>query len=125
MHAPSDAAATADLVADPAWFPFSLDLAADEMLFIRLDEAALRPAGARALFLYVPPRAYIETILGGDASRQELAILTPSRIARLARRCPGLVLDPERLGEAQKAAVGWACEMTSLVRSAAAFGRER
>jgi hypothetical protein len=247
MHAPSDAPPAADLVADPAWFPFSLDLAADALLFVRLDEAALRAAGfldqrvlamagprhavpwnavsaaptaearrdlqyifhighvgstlvsrllgelpdvsalreplllrqfaealgdgrwgggeaarlealtallsrtfrpqqralvkatsftseiadrlvpacGRALFLYVPPRAYIEAILGGDASRQELAMLTPSRIARLARRCPGLALDPERLGEAQKAAVGWACEMTSLARSAAALGRDR
>lgn len=247
MHAPSDAPAAADLVADPAWFPFSLDLAADQLLFVRLEEAALRsasfldqrvlqaagprhalpwdaatatlaagaqrdvqyifhighvgstlvsrllgelrdvsalreplllrqfaealgagrwgaaegsrldalttllsrafrpgqralvkatsftseiadrlvPPGSRALFLYVSPGAYIETILGGDASRQELAMLTPSRIARLARRCPGLALDPERLGEAQKAAVGWACEMTSLQRSAAALGADR
>jgi hypothetical protein len=85
----------------------------------------LLPAGSRALFLQVGPRAYVETILGGDASRQELAMLTPSRIARLAARCPGLVLDDSRLGEAQKAVVAWACEMTSLGAAAAALGPER
>jgi hypothetical protein len=247
MPGPSDAPAPAELAADPAWFPFHLDLASDRLLFVRLDEAALRaasfldqraltpaairhaagwdaaaaalppggrrdvqyifhighvgstlvsrllgerpevlalreplllriwaealgagrwgadeaprldaltaflsrtfaprqralakatsftseiadrlvPPGSKALFLYVPPRAYIETILGGEASRQELALLTPARIGRLAARCPGLVLDGARLGEAQKAAVGWACEMTALARSAAALGTER
>jgi hypothetical protein len=85
----------------------------------------LVPAGSRALFLHVGARAYIETILGGDASRQELAVLTPGRIARLAARCPGLVLNVDRLTEAQKAMVGWACEMTSLGRSAAALGPAR
>jgi hypothetical protein len=85
----------------------------------------LVPAGSRALFLHVAPRAYVETILGGDASRQELAMLTPSRIARLAARCPGLVLDESRLSEAQKAVVAWACEMVSLERAGAALGRER
>ena len=82
-------------------------------------------AGSRALLLYVRPQAYIETILGGDASRQELAMLTPSRIERLASRCPDLVLAADRLSEAQKAAVGWACEMTSLARSAAVLGPDR
>ena len=85
----------------------------------------LVPPGSRALLLHVSPRAYIETILGGDASRQELALLTPSRIARLASRCPGLVLNAEAMSEAQKAAVGWACEMSALARSAAALGPER
>jgi hypothetical protein len=87
--------------------------------------ARLVPAGSRALLLYVRPRAYVETILGGDASRQELALLTPSRITRLATRCPGLALQPERMSEAQRAAMGWACEMTSLARSAAMLGPER
>jgi len=85
----------------------------------------LVPPGSKALFLAVRPRAYIETILGGDASRQELAMLTPSRIARLARRCPGLVLAQDRLSEADKAAIAWACETTSLARSAAALGPDR
>jgi hypothetical protein len=85
----------------------------------------LVPPGSKALFLRVRPRAYIETILGGDASRQELAILTPSRIARLARRCPGLILAHDRLSEADKAAIAWACETTSLARSAAALGPDR
>jgi hypothetical protein len=91
------------------------------------SEAADRlvPEGARALLLYAGPRVYIETILGGDASRQELAMLTPSRIARLARRCEGLVLNATAMTEAQKAAVAWACEMTSLGRAAEALGPER
>jgi hypothetical protein len=78
--------------------------------------------GARAIFLYVSPRRYIETILAGEGSRQELAILTPSRLARLATRCPGLEARPEALSEARKAALSWACEMTSLERSAQALG---
>ncbi|HEY0311166.1 MAG TPA: hypothetical protein VGC56_01580 [Allosphingosinicella sp.] len=85
----------------------------------------LVPAGSRALFLHVGARTYIETILGGDASRQELAVLTPGRVARLAGRCPGLVLNLDRLTEAQKAMVGWACEMTSLSRSADVLGPDR
>jgi hypothetical protein len=80
---------------------------------------------SRAVFLHVSPRAYVETILGGDSSRQELAVLTPSRIARLAGRCPGLVLNPQAMTEAQKAAVGWTCEMTSLARAASLLGPER
>jgi hypothetical protein len=85
----------------------------------------LVPDGSRALFLHVGARAYVETILGGDASRQELAMLTPTRVARLAGRCPDLVLAPERMTEAQKAVVGWACEMTSLARAGEGIGSER
>jgi hypothetical protein len=85
----------------------------------------LVPDGSRALFLHIGARAYVETILGGDASRQELAMLTPSRVARLAGRCPDLVLAADRLTEAQKAVVGWACEMTSLARAGDALGSDR
>ncbi|MBA3677105.1 MAG: hypothetical protein H0W74_06830 [Sphingosinicella sp.] len=71
----------------------------------------LVPDGSRALFLYATARHYIEGILAGDTSRQELKILAPSRQQRLAGRCREL--GPAR-SEAIQAAVAWACEMTSL-----------
>ena len=74
--------------------------------------------GCRVLFLYARPQAYIEGILAGDASRQELQVLAPSRRARLARRCPDLTLPQS---EAMLAAEAWACEMTSLEKAAASF----
>jgi hypothetical protein len=85
----------------------------------------LVPAGSRTLFLWVRPRVYMETILSSDASRHELAVLTPSRIARLACHCPGLSLDLAQMNEAQKAGLAWTCEMTSLARAAGAIGADR
>lgn len=76
----------------------------------------LLPDESRALFLYATPRHYIESILAGDASRQELRTWAPSRKARLESRCGDLDLPRS---EAVLAAEAWACEMTSLERSAA------
>jgi hypothetical protein len=81
----------------------------------------LVPPGSRALFLFATPAHYIENILAGDNSRQELHLLSPGRIERLRTRCPDLTWELERLSEARRAALGWACEMTSLERSAAAM----
>ena len=85
--------------------------------------AELLPTGSRTLFLHVSPRRYIEGILAGDASRQELRVLAPARRERLRSRCAGLA-DPEP-SEAAAAALAWACEMTSLVRNEAKIGAAR
>jgi hypothetical protein len=79
----------------------------------------LLPAGSRALFLYASAQHYIENILAGPNSRQALELLSPSRLERLATRCPGLKLDLRTLTEGRKAALGWACEMSSLNENAA------
>jgi hypothetical protein len=74
--------------------------------------------GMQALFMYAAPRAYIQSILAGDNSRQELRVLAPSRAARLAPRVPTLAHAGG--SEAHLAAVAWACEMTSLEAAAEA-----
>ena len=85
----------------------------------------LVPPVSRALFLYAQPARYIENILAGPNSRAELEALSPMRLERLRTRCPDIGWDLARLSDARKAALGWACEMTSLDRSGAALGAER
>jgi hypothetical protein len=77
--------------------------------------------GARALFLYAGPERYLENILAGENSWQTLAALSPVRLARLQARCPGLQADLAAMHDGLKAALGWACEMTSLEQAAAAL----
>jgi hypothetical protein len=74
--------------------------------------------GARALFLYATPDHYLENILAGENSWQTLQALSPIRLARLQGRCPGLVADLSAMHDGLKAALGWACEMTSLEQAA-------
>ena len=74
----------------------------------------LVPSGERALFIYATPRNYIGSILAGPNSVQELAALDPSRRQRLSAR---VNLPPSRT-HAERAAVAWACEMTSLESAA-------
>ena len=76
--------------------------------------ARLIGPGARALFLFASAQHYLENILAGQNSRQTLELLSPARLERLKRRCPGLALDLRTLSDARKAALGWACEMTAL-----------
>jgi hypothetical protein len=78
---------------------------------------ALVPAGSRALLLYTSAPRYLENIFAGDASRQETHVLASARLQRLNRRLgePGWKI--ERLGEPQKAALGWACEMAALAEA--------
>ena len=78
----------------------------------------LVPPGSRALFLYATPDHYLENILAGENSWQTLEALGPVRLARLQRRCPGLAADPRAMNDGLKAALGWACEMTSLEAAA-------
>jgi len=78
----------------------------------------LVPKGSRALFLFASAPHYVENILAGQNSRQTLEMLSAARLRRLQRRCPGLTLDLATMSDARKAALGWACEMTSLVENA-------
>jgi hypothetical protein len=77
----------------------------------------LMPSGSRALFLFASAQHYLENILAGQNSRQTLEALSPNRLRRLQRRCPGLELDLAAQSDARKAALGWACEMSSLVEN--------
>lgn len=89
--------------------------------FVSEIGARLVPPASAALFLFVSRRAYIENILAGPNSRAALSHHTPIRLARLARRCPGLTFEPQLLSPARQAALGWACEMSSLEAAAVAL----
>ena len=77
--------------------------------------------GSRALFLHATPTAYLASILAGQNSWQTLEALGQIRLARLQSRCPGLTADLSFMHDGLKAALGWACEMTSLEAAAAAL----
>lgn len=79
---------------------------------------ALVAPGARALFLYTSPESYMQTILGGDASRQELAMLTGSRLQRLARHIDPMPYRVWSLDEGERVALAWTTEMLSLAAAA-------
>lgn len=79
----------------------------------------LVPPGSRALFLFARPDRYLENILAGENSWQTLEALSPVRLARLQGRCPGLEADPGAMHDGLRAALGWACEMSSLDAAAA------
>jgi hypothetical protein len=79
---------------------------------------ALLPAGERALFMFATPANYIASILAGENSVQELRALEQFRGQRAAARIAGLA--PAR-DDAARAALAWACEMTSLEAAADAM----
>ena len=80
--------------------------------------AELVPAGERVLFMLARPRNYIASILAGENSLKELHALGEHRRQRLATR--GIVL-PQARTDAERAAIAWACEMTSLEAAAQAM----
>ena len=86
---------------------------------------ALVPHGSRALLVYTSAQRYLENILAGDASRQELHMLAGSRVARLNARHGEPRWNLWELAEAEKAALAWACEMTSLQQAERALGPDR
>lgn len=82
-----------------------------------LADRLIQP-GSNALFLYITPERYLESILAGQNSWTTLEALSAIRLERLRSRCPDLELDLARANDAIKAALGWACEATSLERAA-------
>lgn len=78
----------------------------------------LVPAGSAALLIYASPQRYIENILAGDASKQELHQLAGRRLARLSRRLGEMPVRLWELNEGRKAALAWACEMLSMEAAA-------
>ena len=79
---------------------------------------ALVPPGERALFMYAKPRNYIASILAGENSLKELHGHLDYRRQRLAERS---IVFPEARNNAERAAIAWACEMTSLEAAADAM----
>lgn len=73
-------------------------------------------AGERALFMFASPQNYIGSILAGENSLKELAILAEPRAQRMAARVTGL--DRPQRSQAHLAAAAWACEMTALESAA-------
>lgn len=72
------------------------------------------PQSGRSIAMYVKPEIYIASILGGDASRAELKSLAQARLRRLHRRLGTDAWRLYALSEGERAAVSWACEMTTL-----------
>ena len=74
----------------------------------------LLAAGGTALFLFASLERYLQTILAGDASKQEAAALADIRLLRLAQHCGEPLAAKDMLSLAQTAALGWLCEMVTL-----------
>lgn len=87
-----------------------------------VSEIAGPTLGARrkALLLSVSPERYIETILAGDNSRQELAMLASPRLHRLHKRLGSEDWKLWELSEPVRAAMSWLSEMMALDRAAQA-----
>ena len=69
------------------------------------------------LFLYVPLEVYLQTILAGDGSRQEAEQLASNRLMRLNARLEKPLENLWNLSHAQKVALGWMCEMSSMMNT--------
>lgn len=99
----------------------SRTFAADEIACVKATSFAseiaprLVPQGERALFIYARPRRYVASILAGENSLKELHGHADYREQRLASR--GIAFSTAR-NDAERAAIGWACEMTSLEAAA-------
>jgi hypothetical protein len=95
----------------------SRTFAAEEIACVKATSFAseiaplLAPPGERALFMYARPRTYVASILAGENSLRELHGHAAYREQRLASR--GIALPTPR-NDAERAAIAWACEMTSL-----------
>lgn len=114
--APTDGAVIARLLSRR--FPGSQPTLVKATSFVSEVATSLCPPSQRALFLFASPRDYIRSILAGENSRRELAILADQRATRMAGRA---TLPDARASEAHLAAAAWACEMTSLEAAADAM----
>ncbi len=70
--------------------------------------------GRPAIFLYVKPERYMQTILAGENSRQELAMLSGPRLVRLHETIGESPWNLWELSEGEHTALGWAGEMATL-----------
>jgi hypothetical protein len=85
------------------------------------DDLLARDARARALVMGAAPPSYLRGILGGPASRQEIALMVPRRLARLERRLGGV---PAPRSEGEAAAMTWLCETLALHAAAERHGAQ-
>ncbi len=74
----------------------------------------LLAAQGTALFLFTSLERYLQTILAGDSSKQEAALLADPRLHRLEQHCGEPWEKKETLSLARTAALGWLCEMVTL-----------
>lgn len=78
-----------------------------------------------ALCLYVPFERYLETILAGEGSRQEALQLAGQRLIRIHKRLGTYMADLWALSLGQKIALGWLCEMLTLMKASNTAGKEQ
>lgn len=81
--------------------------------------AQLIPAGKRAVLMYARPRKYVASILAGENSVKELHALAGYRQQRLSSRA---IEFPKPRTDADRAAIAWACEITTLEAADKAMG---
>jgi hypothetical protein len=81
-----------------------------------------REYAPRALLMFVSPESYLATIFGGENSRREAKLLTPSRLRRLQRRLGEQSWNAATLSEGETLAAAWACEMLGLVEAVGCAG---
>jgi hypothetical protein len=86
--------------------------------FVSDFAARLVPEGSKALLLYSRPERYIETILAGDNSRQDMRMSGGERLRRLHRRTGEPRWRRWELGEGRLVGMAWATEMTALLAAA-------
>lgn len=102
---------------------YSRSFAADQTALVKttsfVSEMAEQWVGAegRGLFLRVSAGSYINTMLAGENSRQELGAMASFRGQRMAARLPGAEVSA-RDHPAMLAAAAWACEVTALEKAA-------
>lgn len=80
-----------------------------------------RSAEARAILITAQPEVYMATIMGGPASRQELAMAAQPRLRRLHRRVGAGLWRLYEMSEGELVAMSWAAEMAGLAEAARRF----
>lgn len=81
-----------------------------------------RPSQPKAVLLFVKPKSYVATILGGANARQEAKLLTDGRLKRLHRRIGREVWRLASFSEGEGLALSWAAEMSALIEAQRAAG---
>jgi hypothetical protein len=81
-------------------------------------DLVLRPSQPEAILMYAEPEAYLAGILSGPNSRIEAVSMAQSRLRRLHHRLGEASWRLYALGEGERIAMSWACEMTALMAAA-------